>query len=87
MTNNRIVSLWLPEIVRVMGVVRWVMVANLRLSNAFTVRGLSRSLTGRKDCFTSDSSMKLSSAPVSAYRLKRELEGRREAYTDERAGA
>ena len=65
MKNSRIISLWLPEIVRVMGVVRWVMVANLRPSKAFTVRGLSRGSTGRRDCFTSDSSMKLSSVPES----------------------
>ena len=48
-----------------MGVVRWVIVANLRQSKAFTVQGLSRGSTGRRDCFTSDSSMKLSSAPES----------------------
>ena len=66
MTSSQIISLWLPEIVRVIGIVRWVIVASLRPSKAFTVRGLLRSSTGRRDCFTSDSSMKLSSKPESA---------------------
>ena len=65
MTSSRIISLWLSKMVRVMGMVRWVIVASLRPSKAFIVRGLSRGLTGRRDCFTRVSSIKSSSAPES----------------------
>lgn len=57
-------SQWLPGIVNVMGVMRWVMVAKRLPARAFTILGVLRVSMGMCVCSTKAESIKLSLAPL-----------------------